>query len=78
MQKKISCEAMGKITKIAFKTKDNLKISVKKASDNFVNGSDNCSVAIANSNVEYDNTVNIEYKKFVSGFAKGVRSGVLY
>lgn len=48
------------------------KYFIKKSSDNFVFGSDNCSEAIASSIAEFENKNPGEYKGMVSGFGKGV------
>ena len=45
---------------------------IKKASDNFVYGSDNCSEAIASSIAEFEGKNKEIYKGMVSGFGKGI------
>lgn len=60
------------IEKIIEKTHKDLQKYVKESSDNFVFGSDNCSEAIATSIAHYENLPETTYKKFVSGFGKGI------
>ncbi len=71
-EKNLLSNPKEKVEEIVFKAKENLKKFVKKASDNFVYGTYNCSEAIASSIAEYENVSEMQYKKFVSGFGKGI------
>ncbi len=51
---------------------EEIQTYIKKASDNFVYGSDNCSEAIATSIAEFEGKNQEIYKGMVSGFGKGI------
>ncbi|MFN3604251.1 MAG: C-GCAxxG-C-C family protein [Leptonema sp. (in: bacteria)] len=71
-EKILSTNPKEKVKDIITKSKETNRNYVKSASDSFVFGSDNCSEAIATAIAKYENLPELELKKYVSGFGKGI------